>query len=482
MSNTELPIANGFYVSNSLPISAQECVNWYPNIPQAPALGSAGLFGTPGVTQLTTTGTVQQANRGAHVKNGVPYFVNGTALFSLDRTVDAVGAESFTTTNLGTIPGTGRVSMADNGTQLCILNSDGDGFIFNENAGTPFEAITDSDFNANGTPQFVVFIDGYFAFTTDSKKFIVSALNNGLAYNALDFGSAEADPDEIVGAHVFQNQLYIFGSQTIESFRNAPVGANFPFQRTGLVIQKGLISKFAVTDSNNSFMFIGAGVNETPAIWQFTGAGVQKISTTAIDNIINDASPEQLGMAFADSHAINGAYFTRFTAGLRSLVYDAITDLWHERKSRVNNQDLNWRANSIIQAYNRIIIGDDIDGRIGELSNDVYTEYGENIIRIVATQPFSELGEPIFAPSLELTLESGVGDLVTTDPLIRLSISRDGKTFGNEIQRSMGKIGEYNRRAIWRRTINRVSRFVVLKFEMSEPVKPVIVKLEATVA
>jgi hypothetical protein len=444
-------------------------------------LGNAGLFGTPGVNQLTTTGTVQQANRGAHVKNGIPYFVNGTTLYSLDRTVDAFGAESFATTTLGVIPGSGRVSMADNGTQLCILNSDGEGFIYNESAGTPFEAITDGDFDANGVPQFVVFIDGYFAFTTDSKKFIVSALNDGLSYNALDFGSAEADPDDIVGAHVFQNQLYIFGSQTIESFRNIG-GSGFPFQRTGLVIQKGLSSKFAVTDANNSFMFIGAGVNESPAIWQFTGSGVQKISTTPIDNLINDATPEQVGQAFADSHAIDGAYFTRFTAGLRTLVYDAITGLWHERKSRVNNQDLNWRANSIVQAYNRIIIGDDIDGRIGELSNDCYTEYGENIIRLVATQPFSNLGNVIFAPSLELTIESGVGDLVTTDPLIRMSISRDGKKFGNEIQRSMGKIGEFSRRAIWRRVINRISRFAVLKFEMSEPVKPVIIKLEATLA
>ena len=371
--------------------------------------------------------------------------------------------------------------MADNGAQLCILNSDGDGFIFNENAGTPFEPITDGDFTANGAPQFVVFIDGYFLFTTDSKKFIVSALNDGLSYNALDFGTAEADPDIIVGAHVFQNRLYILGSETIEEYRNIG-GAGFPFQRTGLVIQKGLSSKFAVTDANNSFMFIGAGVNETPAIWQFTGSGVQKISTTPIENLINDATPEQVEQSFADSHAIDGAYFSRFTAGSRTLVYDAITDLWHERKSRVDGQDLNWRANSIVQAYNRIIIGDDVDGRIGELSNDIYTEYGDNIIRVVATQPFSNLGEPIFAPSLELTIESGVGDLVTTEPIIRMSISRDGKTFGDEIQRKMGKIGEFSRRAIWRRTINRISRFAVLKFEMSEPVKPVIIKLEATIA
>ena len=58
MAITVLPIANGFYESDSLPISAQECVNWYPNIVQAPALAQETLFGTPGITQLATSGTV----------------------------------------------------------------------------------------------------------------------------------------------------------------------------------------------------------------------------------------------------------------------------------------------------------------------------------------------------------------------------------------------------------------------------------------
>ena len=48
MAITQLPIANGFYVSDSLPISAQECTNFYPNIVQAPALNQETLIGTAG--------------------------------------------------------------------------------------------------------------------------------------------------------------------------------------------------------------------------------------------------------------------------------------------------------------------------------------------------------------------------------------------------------------------------------------------------
>ena len=186
----QLPIANGFYESESLAISAQQCVNFYPNIVQTQGLSQETLFGTPGLNQLATSGDVQQINRGSHVKSGVPYFVNGTSLYMLERSFDSNNNESFGVVELGSVSGTGRVSMADNGTQLMILVPGGPGYIYNEDAGTPFQQITDSDFTANGNPQYVVFLDGYFVITTDEKKFIVSALNDGLSYNALDFGSA----------------------------------------------------------------------------------------------------------------------------------------------------------------------------------------------------------------------------------------------------------------------------------------------------
>ena len=85
MAKTQLPMTNGFYVSRSLPTSAQECVNMYVHVNQRGGLSERSLWGTPGINQLTTTGVAQQINRGAHEKNGIPYFVNGNTLYSLDR-------------------------------------------------------------------------------------------------------------------------------------------------------------------------------------------------------------------------------------------------------------------------------------------------------------------------------------------------------------------------------------------------------------
>jgi len=478
MPITTLPIANGFYLSDSLPISAQECVNWYPNIVQAPALSQETLLGTPGSELLATTGVMKQENRGAWLLNGVPYFVNGDSLYRLE-------SDLVTMTTIGTITGTGRVWMADNGTQLMILVPDttSAGYIFTTSPDA-LVTITDVDFKANGEPQAVRFIDGYFAVTTDSKKWTVSNLNDGTSWLATDFSSAESDPDDIVAPVVFRNQLFIGGSETIEAFQNIG-GADFPFQRTGLFIDKGIKAPFSVINSNDTFMFIGGGKNESPAIWALAGNSVAKVSTTAIDSILQRFTEAEIKEAFAYSYAQKGAYFVAFSLPTTTLVFDTITNRWHERKSQVidglnRTKTIRSRVNSLVSAYGKVLVGDSQDGRIGSLDPDIYSEYGGSIVRRVATQPFQNNMKPITVPSLELTMEAGVGNSEVTDPKIRLDRSLDGKTFKDDRTRSIGKAGQYGRRTIWRRN-GRASRFEIFRFTLSDSIKPVIIQLTADI-
>ena len=481
MPIVQIPIANGFYESESLPISAQECVNWYPNIVQSAGLSQETLFGTPGVNQLATTGLIDQVNRGSHAKNGIPYFVNGNGLYVLTRTIAADFTETFSTSLLGTVEGVGRVSMADNGAQLMILVPGGKGYIYNENAGTPFLEITDLDFTANGNPQYVVFMDGYFTVTTDSKKWIISALNDGMNWSALDFASAESDPDDIVAPIVFRNQLFITGSETTEAFQNVPNGSGFPFVRSNLFMSQGCFSPLSLITAHNSFMMIGGGVNESPAIWQYAGGSFQKVSTTAIDNVLSGLTDAQIESAFSFSYADKGAYFIGFTVGDFTFVYDVVSSRWHERRSTIDDTQARWRGNSLVTAYGRVLVGDSVDGRIGELSADIYTEYGDNIRRVIASQPFANQGNAVRVSMIEVTIESGVGNSDRPDPMISMDISDDAKTYKYERSRSMGKVGEYNSRAVWYRN-GRSPRFRIFRFKMSDPVKPVIIKAEAMVS
>ena len=469
MPKVTLPIANGYYQSDSLPISAQECINLYPNIAQAPALNQETLFGTPGLVQVASASDIDTC-RGAHEMNGVPYFVIGGHLYSM--------ASDYTLTQIDVIAGTGRVSMADNGTQLLVLVPGGNGYIYNHSTDT-FAQITDADFTANGNPQQVVFIDGYFCLTTDSKKFIVSALNDGLSYNALDFGTAESDPDEIVAPIVFKNQLFIGGSQTIEAFQNIG-GADFPFQRTGLFLSKGISSPFSIESIQDTFVFVGAGANESPAIWALSGNSVAKISTTAIDKELSALTENQVSDIYSWAYAEKGAYFVGFALPGTTLVYDTISQRWHERKSYVDGSLGAYRVNALVRAYNQLWAGDLVDGRIGRLSQEVYTEYGTEIRRSIVTQPFQNNMESFVLPELELTVESGVGNSDAMDPKVGLERSTDGKLWSDARYRSIGKTGEYNRRVIWNRN-GRASRFELFRFSMSEPVKPVFIQMTADI-
>lgn len=477
----QVNIANGFYESDSLPSSNMKCNNWRVNIPQTEgALSFGELVGTEGIDFIITSGLVLMANRGSHEKAGLPYFVNGETLYRLDRTIDANGIEVFALASLGTIPGTATVSFADNGKQLIIV-AGGLGWIQDETVSPTITAITDPAFTSEGVPQQVVFIDSFFILTLDSDEFLRSAAKDGLSWSALDKFTAEADPDDIVAPIVLKNQLLIAGSQTIEPFQDIAG----QFQRiNGAVINKGVFSPFGIANTSDSVMFIGGGVNESPAIWSISGNSAQKISTTAIDVILARMPKEEIDTATAYSYAKSGAFIVGFSFDARTFEFNTINSKWNERTSKITDArglvlTTKWRANSVVTAYNRVLVGDAIDGRIGSLNPDTYDEYGFAIVREFSTAPFQNEMKSFSISEAKLTMEAGVGTEIM-DPVIRMSYSKDGKTFNNELWRGIGYVGEFERVTNWRK-LGRFTRMGVLNYTMSDPVKPTVIRLDVKI-
>jgi hypothetical protein len=115
--------------------------------------------------------------------------------------------------------------------------------------------------------------------------------------------------------------------------------------------------------------------------------------------------------------------------------------------------------------------GDTIDGRIGEVNEDVYLEYDELMRRTFTSMPLYDLGRPIRMGSLEVVQENGLGNSYVRDPKSRISWSDDGgRTYSNELFRDVGKIGEYGRRTIWRK-LGRAPRWRTIRFEYAENTK-----------
>lgn len=486
MPRVQLPLGFSFYQSESAPFSSQRCINWIPVIAESAALNTRALFQPPGLKQFVDSGL--SVNRGSITADGVSYFVNANSLISV--------SSSGVVTNFGNISGSGRVSLAvnaknaDSGSQfIVIVVPGGDAYAF-ATVTNILTKITDSDFL---TSSQVVFKDGFFIFAAfDGSVFFISNLNDPLTYDALDRGTAEISPDRIVGLHVNHNELFVAGIDTIELFQNIG-GAGFPFQRIeGANIQKGVHAKFSQVEFDNTFCFVGGGLNELSAVWKVTGSSSAiKISTDAIDKETQKFTRDEIENSFAMTYARHGQFLAIFTfesarIPSRTFVYNATASallqqkVWFELQDGVT--DGRFRVQSITSAYGKLLVGDSTTGVIGELDTDTLDYYGDEIFRRSTTAPFSENGLPIFAGEFEATFQSGVGLTAGqgSDPLVKMRKSDDGgRTFKGPWKRAIGKIGKYGQRSVWRRQGRfPVSRMVELT--ITDKVRANLIKLAAT--
>lgn len=484
----EIPLGGSFYKLDSTPISAQECVNLYSNIPEVITPSKKQLLLPAGISLATTAGT-ESFNRGAHVFNDKPYFVQGTELYRVDVAVYGFGVPTYSSVKVSgstLLTGSERVIMADNGQeggQMMIVLPDYDtkfnAYIYTVSGG--LVAVSDNDFD--GPVSDVNYIDGYFEFTKkDGQKFFISDSRDGSSYISADFEAAEADPDYNVRSFVNKNQLYVFGQQTMQGFQNVG-GAGFPFVYIqGSVVSKGLSSKYAIEEVDDSMVFLGGDANESPAIWVTKGGDPVKISTIPIEQEISTYSSDVIQSCFTWHYAQAGAEFVGFNfPSKRCFVFDFRAKEWHTRQSLNSMGEAGpCRISSIVDAYGVFLVGDIATNNIGVLSREVYSEYGEEIPRYFVTPQIDNEGMPFFIDSVEVV--SNVGSGLTTgqgsNPLISLSVSKDGgRTFNNRLEREAGMLGEYNKRTIWNQ-LGRVAREVCFRFDLAGAIKWAITKVE----
>lgn len=468
MPRVALPIASGFFVSESPPFNDKRIVNMRVSV--SDSAEQTALFQTPGIKQFSDVGAGN--SRGVIVFfDGVPYRVIGNSLYSFD--------EFGLSINHGTILGTKDVSIASNGINIAIQDPGGNSYFFTPSTNV-LELNNGSAFLSFGQAETVTFKDGFYVYTTAEKFFSSSPKteNDGKNFNALDFSDAEISPDKIIKSHNNHNQLYILGENTIEVFQTIAT-SGFPFQRiSNAVIQKGCTAPNTVVDFDNGFLFMGGDLGEMPGIWKAVGSSFVKISTSSVDQLMHKNDSDTLRASKVWTYSENGAYYAIFTVGDSTFVYDATASKllgspqWHQRQSGIGNGDnfFKWRAVHGTIAFGKVQVGDDRSGLVGLLDNNICTEYGSKIERIISTKPFIEKGEYIFSQEIELFMETGVGNAEVADPQIRMDYSDDGsKTFSSEISKSMGKVGEYNTRVRWSR-LGRIPKSRMFRFKTTEAV------------
>lgn len=438
------PILGSTYVARSVNAADARMVNLFPEIIPEAGKEPAFLNRAPGLKLEFTAGF--GPIRGLWVLAGNLYVVSRDKLYKV--------TPAYVVTLIGTVANTsGPVSMADNGTQLFVA-CNGPSYIYNSLTNV-FQQITDTDFPGAVT---VGYLDGYFVFNEpNSQKIWVTALLEGTLVDPLDFASAEGSPDGVVGIIVDHGQLWVYGTNSIEVWYNSG-NADFPFSRIqGAFNELGCAAAYSLAKMDNGLFWLGKDARGQGMVYRANGYSGQRISTHAIEWHIQQYGDLSDAIGYTYQQDGHSFYVLIFPSADTTWVYDVATQAWHERAGFVNGDFTRHRSNCQAFFGTKVMVGDYQNANIYSFDLDDYSDNGsiQKWLRSWRALPTGQNNLKRTAHhSLQLDCESGTGLNLGqgSDPQVMLRWSDDGgHTWSNEHWVSIGKIGEYYRRAIWRR-------------------------------
>ena len=411
-----------FSQGRSLPWSGAQLVNCFAEKADGDKRDDFAVMAIPGLVPWATAGS--GPIRGGITHAGVPYVVSGSGLYSIDED----GIETL----LETIPGSDLVRMASNGSEI-VIAAGGVGYVWDGAALTtplPFGALD------------VAFIDGYIiAIKPDTSFFFISALNDATTWDPADIASVEGQPGNLVAVRVDHREVQFYKRSSLEFFYNSGA-ADFPFQRQGnAFVERGAFDRDGIVKIDNSVNFVG----DDRIVYRLNDYTPVRISTHAIEYQLRNAT-----FARAFTYDQEGHKHYCVTCDNGTFVYDQATGAWHQRRSWGR---ADWRPVGALAAYSQVFILDGVQGHIFTPDMTVYSE-DDNPISVEIYPPTIDTGDRGYRSmyAFEVLCETGVGNDDVTDPQMMLRYSDDGgRRWSNELWRSLGEVGDYKRRAIWRK-------------------------------
>jgi hypothetical protein len=319
-------------------------------------------------------------------------------------------------------------------------------------------------------------VDNYFVYNNpDTQQFGASAVLSPIS-SSLSFGSKDGAPDDLVSLIVDHREVYLLGEVSSEVWIDAGTSP-FPLQRIpGTSTQHGIAAKYSVARLGNSFAYLSRNIRGQAQIVQMNGYIPTRISTHAVENSLTN---QNVSNAVAWTYQLEGheVYVISFPSIQLTWCYDVASQMWHKW---LYTNDLGQyeraRGNCCAQFQGLVMVGDYANGKIYKLDKDNYTDDGQQVRRLRRAPHLVADFQRQYFDELQIQFQPGVG-LSTgqgNNPQAMLKWSDDGgSTWSNEHWVTIGAIGRYANRAIWRRL--GWARDRVFEVAISDPVKAVIV-------
>jgi hypothetical protein len=448
------------YQDPSRAANNQRCINLLLEVEQNEAKTPIKFIGVPGLRQLANFA-------GSATKNYIE--VNGVMYGAVGQAFGRIESDLTTFTAIGSFSGTGRVTLVDNGLQVLLI--DGlSGFVY-DIAAMSWTQITDPGFVYGATQA--DFQDGYgIVGLPNSQQFGISGPYDFLAWDAIDFTSAEGLPDDISTLRSNHRVLHVLGTATLELFFNGGDGA-FPFQRIdGGFFEIGCSAPYSAAVADDSVFWLGNNKEGGLGVFRMQGQTPLRISNIPIEREL--ATYSRIDDAFAvgldvGKHPI---YMITFPTADKTWCYDAHSGSWLEWLEWVGPVFKRFRLNCLAKAYGKLLAGDYRDGRMYEMTFDALDNGGDPIRALRTSPAIWKNGQRLFHRRLEILMDTGVGTLGGQgyDPHVSLRWSDDnGRTWSNEVTRPMGKMGEYDTQVIYNRLGQAINR--VYEMAITDPVR-----------
>jgi len=267
-------------------------------------------------------------------------------------------------------------------------------------------------------------------------------------WNALDFFSAEREPDPAIAVRALADALYVFGTSSIEAF-GITGNVDEPAVRIeGLAISRGCKDRDSISKLDNTLFFTG----EDNIDYRIDGVP-QRISDHGIEERIEASDIVQ-----AFSYALSGHTFRVIRLDSEVLGYDVATGQWHQ---------LDWPVVSGIYDGKRTYVS---AGTAIHTLRDRPDDNGETFERIFTAVAATEtVGS---CDAIEVTLSPGTSPIGSEPAILQMRWSDDqSRTWSDWKEAVTGFGGQYRKRVRFRRLgmIDAPGR--VFEFRMTDPVE-----------
>lgn len=461
----------GMYRALSPTMGADMAVNVYAETRRAEGSSKTRwLLGTPGL-KLFASGAGAGC-RGWFSQDGVTLVTIGSNLYRVDT-------GSAMLTLLGSIVNNGEpVSYSSNGQggdQIAVVGGDELKII-----DIPTMVLSAPITLPFSGPVQIVFLDGYFLINQRTSPIIwFSAIEDGTLWDALDFIARSGTSDNLVGIRVSKNRIWAFGTRTTTLFYDSG-DADTPFlPYPETATQVGAITPWAISVREDVVTWLAQDATGVPRVVRAVGDPTPNaVSTPPIDLWLRQCST--LAHAECLPYQQDGHTFWALTCqdspdDVKTYVWDETEQLWHARAGwdAISGMFTTWHARGVAHDGQQIFVGDVSTGSLYTLDTSTYTDNGSIIRRLRRTPYLSSENQFIFIDQVELGAQVGVG--LTTGqgvwPLADLRISRDAaKTWISAGSATVGALGDYLARCIWRRLGRVRGDRLVLEVTQTDPV------------